>query len=121
MKTEMGNVVSIIVVTVFLVIVFRKRLAPFLKSVKGKQAAALPDQSGQESGSPECIRYDVLTFDANKYWEDFTRFGNDVTSQLKEKLDYVCYNGSVQKVEVIIFGRFLLFMISWKARSGERN
>lgn len=117
----MGNVISIIVVIVFIVIVFRKRLAPFLKSVKGKQAAAYSDKEGQAPETMGCIRYDVMACDLNKYWDDPVRFGIDVTTQLKEKMDYVCYNGSFQKVDVIPFGRMIIFLISWKPFPGERN
>lgn len=117
----MGNVLTVIVVTVFFVIVFRKRLALFLRSARIKQSSALPDHSGQDPLPVECISYEVMAFDLSKYQNDISLFSEDVTVQLRRKLDYLCLSGSVLKMDVIPFGRILLILISWHQRTAERN
>lgn len=111
MSEGIKNMVSIIVVMVFLFIVFRKRILPVFQKKKIKAAVkpSVPDVKGTEF---EC---DVLAFDVLAY-EDLKTFTQDVSIQLTRKLNYVYMKAELSAVRYLALGSIFLVVVEWRMK-----
>lgn len=119
--TNMNDVVSVIVVIAFIVIVFRKRIAPFFKGKKKPDkigSSSVPESEASVSALHE-ISYRVVVFDVVNYNTD-DLLSDVITRQLEKELSYIRTKGQVLGLDVFTMGRLLIFLIRWND-AGERT
>ena len=117
----MGNVVSIIVVTVFLVIVFRKRLAPLFKGRKQEEkaetaAAAFTAETvpGPDPFNERNVYVHVFAIDSSRY-SSMHDLSDAIETNLYDRLAkiYNDYVGSFAGLDVITVNGIMVFLIRW--------
>ena len=118
----MADIISVIVVIVFLVIVFRKRLAPLFGGRKNPgqiQTGETPDDDVTvQVHSP--VYYDAVAFDIFLY-KNAEMLSKDVAMTMNNRLDYICSKGNVTDVNCIETDIMLLFLIKWQPEAGKRE
>lgn len=118
----MKDIVSVIVVIVFLVIVFRKRIAPLLKVFrKPKKEETLLDEIEMKRQAFPKLKYgfvycEVLTFNIINLDENFdeTDLAMHVTGKLTDKLDILNLRGEVEKIDYRCNESVLFVFIRWR-------
>lgn len=115
----MKDFISVIVLISFLVIVFRKRIVPFLK--RFRKTGKAETSASKTSDSPElqvidndCVFYDALAFDLSTYGNNLTVLCEDISLHLQKKMDFVRHKGKVIGIDCVPVSRTLVFLIRWR-------
>lgn len=117
--TEMGNVISVIVVLGFAVIVFRKRLAPIFKNgTKTDKAENVEAASSDNAALPDKVSsnvyINVFCINAGEYLNvDGISAAIEVKLHRELELIYNKYVGEFIGIDVVAEGDLLLFLIRW--------
>lgn len=118
----MENIISVAVIIAFLVVVFRKRLAPLLRGRKNPDKTQKVEVVDQEASDQ--IRqkeyYQVVVFDVVNYKTD-DLLSDVITRQLEKEFDYIRIKGQVIGLDVVSMEHLILFLIRWQLISGERK
>lgn len=115
----MQDVISWIVVLVFVGVLFRKRLAPFFRGRKKpeKQVAvenASGDASALQDKEVDNVYVNVFAIDAGAYL-NADALSDAIDARLHKQLDWIyrTYLGKFISLDVVTEGDLLLFLISW--------
>lgn len=113
----MDNVISVIVVLVFVGIVFRKRLAPLIRGRKNpdKSENDIPAGDTNVTAGKDNVYFKVIGFDVGAYLDAKT-LSEAIDAKLHKELDliYRSYVGSFIGIDYIMEGDMLLFLIKWQ-------
>lgn len=115
-----ADIISLVVVVVFVLIVYRKRLAPLFRGNKQQEkneaVAEMPaDTSGQIRKEEGCIYIHVYSIDTFKY-ASMSALSEAIETNLYDRLGriYNDYAGRFVGVDCIRVDQgILLFLISW--------
>lgn len=116
----MNDVVSVIVMIAFIVIVIRKKIAPFFKGKKKSDkigTSAVPESETSVPALHE-ISYHVVAFDVTKF--NLDQLSEIISVKLERELITISKKGRVIGVDVVPMSRILLFLIRWND-AGERT
>ena len=114
----MADIISVLVVLVFVVIVFRKRLAPLFR---GRKHEALETSEVTAAEGSEPVQNDVKNVYVNVCAIDMSRYfsmhdlSDAIENALHEQMDwiYINYVGSFVGLDVITVNTILIFLIRW--------
>lgn len=115
----MGNVISVIVVLVFVGIVFRKRLAPFIKNRTKTEKAEIVEAASSD-GAPlpdkkaDNVYIHAFCIDTGAY-PNVETLSDVIDNKLYIELDLIYRTrvGEFTSLDVKICGDLLIFLISW--------
>ena len=116
---DMKDFVSVVVFIVFLVIVFRKRIAPLLKVFRKhkKEETAVnkvSDNPELQVVDNDCVFYDALAYDLSTYGNNLTELCVDISLHLQKKMDFVRHKGKVLGIDCVPVSSILVFLIRWR-------
>lgn len=117
---RMNDFISVIVMIVFIVIVFRKRIVPFFKGKKKPdkiQSAAVSDSETSVPALHE-VSFHVVAFDVTKF-SGLDQLSEVISVKLERELINISKKGQVIGVDAVPMSRILLFLIRWNEYSGE--
>lgn len=114
----MADIISVLVVLVFVLIVFRKRLAPLFR---GRKHEALEASEATAAEGSEPVRDDVKNVYVNvcaidtSIYSSMHDLSNAIEDFLYEQMDriYINYVGSFVGLDVITVNTRLVFLIRW--------
>lgn len=112
----MKTISTILVISIFLTIVFRRRLLPVLQKRK-KPAETKTQASVQETAFPETegklLCCDVLAFNVSCY-KDREILCSSMSGELTKKLSEIALKGRLLVRENIVSGNMLLVILTWE-------
>lgn len=115
----MNDFVSVIVVIVFLVIVFRKRIVPLLKRFRksGKietVVSNLPEDTAPPVETAFAF-YEVFSIDVGNNGSVYYPLDvcDEIIKRLQSKIELISRKGKVIDVNVIPVGSMMFFFIKW--------
>lgn len=116
----MENIISVIVVIVFLVIVFRKRLVPLFRGKKNpEQSGAAETVADDSSGQKLQVSYfDVIAFDVSKF-DNMYVLKSYLEAELERNLLCISKKGEIISIEAYPMSSILIFLVRWKESPGE--
>lgn len=116
----MADIISVIVVIVFLVIVFRKRLVPLFDVRKRKNdvQAVVHTAAGVSGTAHSPVHYNVLAFDAGIY-ENTRTLCLDISVSVNSELNRISCDGKLIDVNYIQMGMLLMFLFKWQVNAAE--
>lgn len=116
----MADIISTVIVIVFVLIVFRKRLAfLFRNKKKSETEQTLEDVADSLSDMKLQVPcFEVYAFDVSIYLNPKT-LCLDVSICMNNELDRIRCKGEIINIDVYSVGNYLIFLVRWKAYSGE--
>lgn len=124
----MSDIISVIVVVAFLVIVFRKRLAPLFKGKKKALPDAVPDPSCQQhtDALPGFLYCELIVFNMSGFDPEFDESDLEgyFNGKLFDRLQVINMKGQIESIGYRCNDDVLFIFVTWRLSlkgSGERK